>query len=381
MASLGANVFTFEPGQATSPVKLVHYGTSQFRTTGQKWWEVKVGTDDALTFSPSTLVNGEIFDATKALKFGTTGSLGIPGSLTIAGAIIAGPSTPVTSAAGEVRAQAFVTPNGGYLALNTDYIGGTGWTYISAAGFAALRQLTGTGYIDYVSAAASTGAGAALAGLVVGVNVTPLGVGISAQGGGMGTPNPPRYINGASGSAYSIDMNGAGVQVACLGNANTALKFAFGYDPSIYVDFGPTDATGQLLSTPGTGSIIVRHVRTTNSLDTALRINPTGLIQFGNNANSIPGALSSTYKFYGTLNGGLDGNYVQTLGLNPGSNITSITMVDGQVSRLLVIGAGAITLPATVKLSIGSAGNWGTVGTIVNLIALGGVVYATIVPF
>jgi hypothetical protein len=378
MASLGASVFTFEPGQATSPLKLVHYGTSQFRTTGQNWWEVKVATDNTLAIAPSTAVNGETFDASRALKVDTIGSLSAFGHIVSrTGGLSVGTLAPVSN---EVRGNAFITPNGGYMSINTDYVGGTGWTFLSPTGFAILRQQSAGGFIDYVSTTASTGTGNAIAGLSPVITATPAGTALTTQGSGIGIPNLPRTDN-SSAKVFSLDINGSGQQsVMFSSNAGSALKMQFGFSPDVYLTFGPTNAGGTF-GGANTGSVYIATVRSGGDIQTSIRLHPTGLVQIGDNAStSSAGSLWSTYKYYGLLNGGLDFAYAQTVGVAPGSNITSIVLQVGQIGRVHVQGAGAITLPAYV-FSIGSAGNWGTTATIVTFINCNNIIYVTIIPF
>jgi len=383
MASLGANVFTFEPGQATSPVKLAMVGQAQYRTTGQSWWQSKVDTDNALTFSPSTAVNGETFDATKAIKLGITGSLGVPGNITLPnGGISIGALPPV---AGEIRANAFVTPAAGYIALNTDFMGGAiGWGFQSATGHAFLQSMNASGVLQYVTSTASTAAGTT-APIVNTALLTSKGYGFY-PGIAMGANPPvgPRAYDGASSAPYAIDMNGSGVQVALFGNAGFGLKYSFGFDSNIYADFGPLLANGQLATVASATSLIFRMTRSNTALDQAMVIFPTGLVQIGNNANSIPGAIASTYSDRGLVNGVLDFRQYQTAMVNPGSNITGWNTVNGQLFRIFVNGAGAVTLPAagsSFRYAIGSPGNFGTVGTVISVLVLNGVNYLSFTPF
>jgi hypothetical protein len=380
MASLGANVFTFEPGQSTSPVKLVMMGQTQYRTTGQKWWQSKVDVDDALTFSPSTLINGEIFDATRALKFGATGSLGVPTNIVVTnGGISIGALTPV---AGEIRANALVTPASGYIGINLDFAGG--WVFQSATGLGYLQSMAANGVLHYLTSAASGGVGSA-ATLVNTALLTSKGYAFSPGiAVGAATPTIPRPLNGVSGAPLTLDMNGTGIQVALMGTSNYGIRWGFGFDPNIYVDIGPLDAAGLIAQTAYTGSMLFRFTRSNGQQDIALQLQPTGLVQIGANSNSFPGAIASTQSDRGLVNGVLDFRQYQTALVNPGSNITGWNTVNGQLFRIFVNGAGAVTLPAagtSFRYAIGSPGNFGTVGTVISVLVLNGVNYLSFTPF
>jgi len=107
---------------------------------------------------------------------------------------------------------------------------------------------------------------------------------------------------------------------------------------------------------------------------------PNRLVQIGNNANALPGAIASTYKALGAVNGPIDFNSYQTAGVNPASIITAITMAEAQVGRILINGAGAITLPASVKLPKGGA-VYGAASTVIGLLMVGGIIRSTFIPY
>jgi len=381
LASVGANVLTVEPGMASSPVKMAFYGVTQFRNTGMNWWQTKIESDSALSFTPSTAVNGETFDVTKQIKMGITGGLSAPGHVTVGGGVAVGGVLPAST--GEFRGNSFVTPASGYIGLNTDYVGGaTGWAFMSNSGFAALIQITGTNLTNYISSAASTVAGAAV-GLITSSVVTPKGTGFGT-GIGIGTANPPRAYDAGSGAPYVIDMNGSGVQVALFGTSNVGLKYSFGFDSNIYCDFGPLLPSGALNPIASSTALIIRQTRSNTFLDQALVLFPSGLVQVGNNANTIPGAIASTWKNLGSGTFTPDFRQYQTAIVGPGSTIAGWTAAEGQVFRIFVNGGGAIAMPATgggVKYAIGSPGNFGTTGTLISIALINSVNYITFIPF
>jgi hypothetical protein len=81
------------------------------------------------------------------------------------------------------------------------------------------------------------------------------------------------------------------------------------------------------------------------------------------------GVFASNYAWLGTVNGALDFRACATMGVAAGSVITAFTFAQvGQVARILVSGAGAITLPAS-GLSLPQGGAvWGGRMTLVGLI-------------
>ena len=82
------------------------------------------------------------------------------------------------------------------------------------------------------------------------------------------------------------------------------------------------------------------------------------LVQTAGNRNVKAGAFVGSYFFGGSFSGAANfGNGaagVQSFGVNAGSTITAISCAVGQVFRILVIGNGPITLPASVKWALGS---------------------------
>jgi len=90
-------------------------------------------------------------------------------------------------------------------------------------------------------------------------------------------------------------------------------------------------------------------------------------------------AFSGGYTYLGSYNGALDPQTFQTFGMTPGSTITAITRIAGQVFRILVNGSGPIILPSYVKLASGTV--WGTTQSIVSLWTDGAIIWATVTPF
>jgi len=92
------------------------------------------------------------------------------------------------------------------------------------------------------------------------------------------------------------------------------------------------------------------------------------------------GGIAAKYYYAGAYSGPAAFQYYQTLGVTPGSTITSISAIQGQIIRILVNGGGAITLPAGVKWADGSP-VWGTTYTMVSGWTDGGTYWLTTLPF
>jgi hypothetical protein len=84
----------------------------------------------------------------------------------------------------------------------------------------------------------------------------------------------------------------------------------------------------------------------------------------------------------GVVNGAISLAATQTYQCNAGSTITAITMVAGQVGRILVSSAGAINITAAgVHWSVGSPA-WGLAFTVVNIFTHdGNTFWCTTTPF
>jgi hypothetical protein len=377
VTSLGANVMTWEPGQATSPVKMILFGTTQFRLTGQHWWEAKVATDDTLTLSPSATINAEDFAAAKAVKITAAGILNAPVGIISAGGIIAGNwSQPV---AGEARASAFVTTTGGYVGLNVDFVSG-GWAFVGASGFGYLKQLDATGLTEYISGAASAGVATA-AGLVSTAKYTPTSVGFGLP---VNIQSPVGRRNPASGEVFNLDIVGVNQakQVTYAYSAGVGFKVTVNSSGHAFDTMRMTD-TGDPWVGQGGLPFIWRHQKGNGLLEQMMKFDPSGLISFGDSSTTVPGAVVSTYKNFGAgaYTGTLTFSSYQMAIVAPGSNITGLTMTFGQIARILVNGAGAITLPAFIKLAVGSTGNWGSTASIVSMVYSDATVFGTITPF
>jgi hypothetical protein len=375
MASLGANVMTFEPGQSTSPVKFIQYGTSQYRTTGQHWWQVKVDTDDTLTFNPSASVNAEDFAAAKYIKFGPTGSLSAAGAVNFGSLTLGTYPVSYTPVSGELRGDRASLVN--WLALGMGHSpSAPGWVYNQSSFFGYTLQASTTGFSEYLTNAVSPGANSIAAGLTQVSAGTTTGFTRFVPVGIMGAPRRP------GSEIFNLDVHGTGVVTSSLASdsGGTAIKMTVG-GAANYIDCMQMLGSGAPWVVGGNSSLVFRLTKGSTLIEQVLRLDPSGLVTVGDNSLASPGAITSTYKVMGTYTGTLAFANYQMAIVNPGSNITGLTMSFGQVARILVAGGGAITLPAFIQLAVGSANNWGATASIVSLVYSNATVFGTITPF
>ena len=145
-----------------------------------------------------------------------------------------------------------------------------------------------------------------------------------------------------------------------------------------YIDSWLASTGADVAPAVGARSLFLRTQDASGAVQNRLTLDPGGGILAG------VGAFVGNYAWLGgPATFALDFHTCQTAGIQAGSTVMSITMMAGQIARIFVNGSGAITLPAAVHVPVGGA-TWGTVATIVSLLALdasGNNIFATFVPF
>lgn len=290
-----------------------------------------------------------------------------------AGFVLANGSRAFT--ADQFNSAAYIAPNHNWNLYNFG-----GWKFQYAAPYWGSMRLTVAGAgpyaaVDYVTTAASTGVGSAATiydlcywGATASYIKSPWGIG-----------GPPRSVGGAQ--QYHCDVYGAGTQRLVVQDTTNqvGIKLAAA-STGYFIDSTRMAPDG---SAPVLGGITT-FFRITNAAGTlvnALRFNPNQQIVVGDNAQSIPGSITSTYKYYGGVNGALDFTQVQTAGVVAGSVVSSIVMTSGQIARIFVVNGGSITISASgVKIPRGGA-VYGAAYTIIGLFFDGSFVFATFTPY
>jgi hypothetical protein len=218
-------------------------------------------------------------------------------------------------------------------------------------------------------------------GMAVGTNVSITGNLTLGPNANLNTgPTGVLTVSGCSGS-FNVASAPAKLSINNAGAAGDASYMCFSRIGQFYTYFG-LDIDNQLKFGGGSfGTSVQNILHTGNSftlvagyhLDASTRnINSTGSFTAG----SVMGA----YQYKGAFNSSWDFRIAQTIGVTPGSTITSILLLGGQVGRILVNGGGSINLPAGVKLASGTA--WGTTYSIVSMWGGGGTdIWATVTPY
>lgn len=264
---------------------------------------------------------------------------------------------------------------------NLDFSTGN-WRFTTAANYGWLTT-TGTpgpyGRIDYVTTASSGGVGAvapladvAYWGFTGSYAKTPWGIG-----------GPPRLVGGAQ--QYHCDVYGAGSQRIAVNDTTNQVGIKLvAASTGNFLDAIRMDASG---GSPVLGGVpfTLRLTDTAGASWNALQAVPGRQIQIGDMSGGSPnnpGSICSTQTGnIGVFVGGISFLAAQTVRCSPGANFSAgITMTTAQIARILVVGAGSITLPAAIKLPRGGA-VYGLAFTLIGLYYDGTNTYATFTPY
>jgi hypothetical protein len=268
---------------------------------------------------------------------------------------------------------------GSFIAGGAQYIGqgirfnGSDWISIDGAntyGWARL-SFAGGGFVEYVSATTTPTPGGIVT-VAVPWRVEPNNVWSAVN---LTVGGAPRQ------SSLQIDSYGAGSRTLNVSDstAGVAVKVrataAGNFIDSVRqnADGSPWPVAGVPFTIDGNGS--------DGALRPYLTISPDGSIQVGGNSLGNAGAIISTYKYFGLVNTAISLVNLQAIGVNAGSNLSAgITMADGQVCRVVVVGGGSITLPPAFKIPKGGA-QWGAATTIIGITNAGGTYFCSFTPY
>lgn len=184
------------------------------------------------------------------------------------------------------------------------------------------------------------------------------------------TPRSP------GGNNVRLDISGTGAQRVMLqsSTAGETIRFISSVG-GVFFDHLYTDSSANI-SAVASPSLIYRFTNPSGVTQNYWRVHGSGLIQVGDYTgdplvgqnNSYGAAIGSSIVYFGLITAGtIDFRTAQTISCLPGSSITAILMAYGQVGRILVVGNGTITLPASVKTPRGGP-LWGAAYTIISLL-------------
>lgn len=255
---------------------------------------------------------------------------------------------------------------------------GVNWKYVATGpqGFL-IETATDPTYarIDYVTDAAGVAGGIAstlaevarwaIDGSYV---VPPLGLGLA-----------PRLVSGVTQFHFDVQYAGTVRQVLYSTDTFVSTRLSAASNGS-FLEAINTEADGTVKATAGI-PLVLRLQDAAGNIFVGLKIDNTRVVQVGDTSSGTnPGSICSTLVSKGSYTGALDFTQYQSVKLSPGSTISAVTLASGQVGRILVNGAGSITLPGTLKLPRGGA-VYGTAFTVIGVWYDGTNVFTSFTPY
>jgi len=193
--------------------------------------------------------------------------------------------------------------------------------------------------------------------------------------GRLGVGGAPRDMGGAA--AIGLDVQTPGLVTALINDTSSGASFRIqATSGGTYLDgISSRGDNGAMWVTPGI-PLMVRTQDAAGALQTRLRFDPSGAIM--TNSSAFVGG----FLWYGGPAAFTpDFRIAQTIGIQPGSSITTVVLVTGQVARIYVNGPGAVPYPASWHIQQGGA-VWGLAFTVINLWTHDGTnIFATFTPY